>query len=1387
MKLKRLFVPFLWGICSAAMSVSAADHQLLNASWKPAGNMQIKRSDQGNLIVSCLGKYASTTVLPLKVKASEYNCLLLRVRSDKPGKLHLLGYFSRKDAPGLAESRRIDGYFDLKPGWNDLMVDLRSEEEWKNDISGIRLDFSVPTTQTLEISRLAFSFIKDGSAQSYSLLNRPTIPQGKACRILAGGNGKLKVKVDAKYTGVIIQNLDIFARDYNRLRFRVKGSEADYIGFAGYYSRKDAPGYAEARKIYTRRSVDKNYTEVTVDLSGDKQWKGVVNSLRLDFSVSKPGISLEIDQLEFFYSDQLPPWAPGACMADFKSHGDGFSFRLNDTDSQTAWQKVDVNAAEYPYLRLKLRGEEIFTGGISIYFTRSDSANPGSDKWIKRQYFSVSPKSCYVYLNMRESAGYKGKITGIRLDFTGNPGKKYIVEEVSFQKEFDLLAVYPSHCLPLEVDVRYDLHGEGKSRLHFFDEEYRELPQLAMDITLPAQVVKPVGAVLLAVDKNVKAVVRAGSYSPWKALWVAHPEFADKGGFSYVGKKFTLSKPVSGKIQMTADDQYALRINGKFVCHRGYWGFPLVMDITSFLRDGENEIEVECDNHGGPGGVLFHGYFKSADGKITELLSDASWTCSKRPGKRDLAVKVIGNVPLNPWGALPYTDLSSDAPLKEEAFAKSNEKIPPYAGTPKRVKYDVVFKNGQNIITADGKPLFFNGFQGLGLRTLRQMQNFLDNGVEFINANGITSQGYASGSVANFWKGPDEYDWDMIERGMAKYLKMNPNVKIIFGIGIDAPKWWADANPDERVLLAGDKHPHALSSPASMKLRRDVGKMLRATINYLENSRYADNIAGYRLASQCDGGEFQYLGGWIGKYADYSPAMQSYFRNYLREKYQNDLNALRKAWNDPKVTFDTASVPSVDLRSRCENGVLRDYTGDAACVKDYIDCQNHCLATWAISALQNARQAAPDKLLSIYGGYVLCYEGFQLLNNAHLKFGDIFDSGLLNIVTTPQDYNMRAPGSPNGCHIPHTSLKLRGIKLVSEQDSRTHLGFRQSNTYSLNLDEDLQLMKRNFIWNLCNDGGLYFYDMAEVWFTAPEMHKLGGKLQRIGNASLNFGGIIPNQVALLYSAESINMLSIDSIALTKTVTRHLRENLARSGVPYDAYLLHDILRDDFPADNYRCIIIANGFALSEKERAAIRSKFCKDGKTVIFGYAPGAFKNDRIDEPAMKALTGIDISVSSTSLALQMRIGDEVSGAMPSVRPSFRIKPSDGVEVLGRYLADGTAAFARKKFPDYTSVVSLVPQMSQKSLNQLLKEAGCHTYVDNGEAIFANGRFVGIHAACDGKKVIKLPCKTNVYDVFRDCQVGENTDKITTEMRKLETNLYFLGTAEEWKEFRKSL
>ena len=38
---------------------------------------------------------------------------------------------------------------------------------------------------------------------------------------------------------------------------------------------------------------------------------------------------------------------------------------------------------------------------------------------------------------------------------------------------------------------------------------------------------------------------------------------------------------------------------------------------------------------------------------------------------------------------------------------------------------------------------------------------------------------------------------------------------------------------------------------------------------------------------------------------DYSPAMQRYFRRWLRQEYAGDVQALRAAWNDGEVSFET--------------------------------------------------------------------------------------------------------------------------------------------------------------------------------------------------------------------------------------------------------------------------------------------------------------------------------------------------------------------------------------------------------------------------------------------------------------------------------------------------
>jgi len=64
-----------------------------------------------------------------------------------------------------------------------------------------------------------------------------------------------------------------------------------------------------------------------------------------------------------------------------------------------------------------------------------------------------------------------------------------------------------------------------------------------------------------------------------------------------------------------------------------------------------------------------------------------------------------------------------------------------------------------------------------------------------------------------------------------------------------------------------------------------------------------------------------------------------------------------------------------------------------------------------------------------------------------------------------------------------------------------------------------------------------------------------------------------------------------------------------------------------------------------------------------------------------------------------------------------------------------------------------------------------------------NGRFLSIHAATSGTKSLKLPVKSNVYDIFRNRCIAENTAEFTMDMLRGETNICFIGSEEEYQRF----
>ena len=84
------------------------------------------------------------------------------------------------------------------------------------------------------------------------------------------------------------------------------------------------------------------------------------------------------------------------------------------------------------------------------------------------------------------------------------------------------------------------------------------------------------------------------------------------------------------------------------------------------------------------------------------------------------------------------------------------------------------------------------------------------------------------------------------------------------------------------------------------------------------------------------------------------------------------------------------------------------------------------------------------------------------------------------------------------------------------------------------------------------------------------------------------------------------------------------------------------------------------------------------------------------------------------------------------------------------------------------------PRYTSDEVHEFLRSTEVHIYNDTRDVIYAGNGFVGIHAASEGKKTIRLPSACRVRAVFGSDFESENTDAITIELKKSGTALFEL-------------
>lgn len=134
--------------------------------------------------------------------------------------------------------------------------------------------------------------------------------------------------------------------------------------------------------------------------------------------------------------------------------------------------------------------------------------------------------------------------------------------------------------------------------------------------------------------------------TPITAFWIWHT--GEVGKKSQLRKKFNLSEaPTGAKLMATCDNAFDMKINGQKVASSRNWTKPVYIDITQYLKAGENLIEVDAEMFGGSAGFICQ--IVTLEGTNQKIItSDKSWEARPPSGKWAVAAE------LKPHGKPPW-------------------------------------------------------------------------------------------------------------------------------------------------------------------------------------------------------------------------------------------------------------------------------------------------------------------------------------------------------------------------------------------------------------------------------------------------------------------------------------------------------------------------------------------------------------------------------------------------------------------------------------------------------------------------------------------------------------------------------------------------------------
>ncbi len=660
---------------------------------------------------------------------------------------------------------------------------------------------------------------------------------------------------------------------------------------------------------------------------------------------------------------------------------------------------------------------------------------------------------------------------------------------------------------------------------------------------------------------------------------------------------------------------------------------------------------------------------------------------------------------------------------------------------------------------------------------------------------GFDQEKGASIRLGSIWTGQNKYDYSRLDADIRRVLSGAPDSKIMLMLSCDVPSWFKKSHPEENIVLADGSRHHS-PSMASDIWADATASAIEKTVRYLAGQPYCDRIIGVFLVAGFDGQWLNYHNyrkdPWI--YGDYSPRAVEAFRGFLRKKYGNDVNALRKAWNDPEITFEKASIPDAAERMAADQ-----YYPDPRKTGRKIDYRLFSgeLTSKRVDQFCRAiKRGSRNKWLA--GTYYIPNHGETARQGQEYRSESRKLPPSMDFAAQPQLYDNR--------ELHNIGITQNGVSRKFANDRKLWMFEDDNRTFML----DYPVLRwgnysvftttastlRHIGQRLALGRGHWFFDIMGNSFSTPVMHELMAWERRIEQAALRF----------------LPLPQLAAGAVQVEVHRHLDHK--RNNTHEDLKKLHFYSFNDtvsYPVDDadfdclgasampeYRMYIFNRQFYLDAESRKKIEA-LKKNGNVLVFTGDSGLSDGQTVSAENMSAVTGIklrdadggndariDWKFAGTDHPLLRGIAGEWAVTGHSFR-RFEIADKDA-EIIG-YYADGKPAAAVKEVKGCTIVY--IPTCKPDTLlppglgKNLAEKAGIHNFQKAGDplVIRAGGRFISVYCSLtSASAAVVLPAGIKGYEVMSGKVFS---GEVPLKMKQGESRLFFCGSDRDIAAFAK--